>query len=171
MTYFGVRHQAAAAAAGEHRRAVRSERVEAFSSFIESVQGAHDALIDARVVLLNLASAADETELVEEAESALEHLQEARPAIGAAAKWQARILVLGPQGLVESSHNVLQALRGRLFVLAGVMPGMSSGVEDTGDWRERDDEHRHSWAASFGRFTARAAHALEGREVPLSLSG
>ncbi|MCX5247825.1 hypothetical protein OG895_21865 [Streptomyces sp. NBC_00201] len=166
VTYFGVRHQAAVTAESEHRRTIRTERVEAFAAFIESVQGAHDALIDARVQLLDLGSAPDVTEMVEEAQSALEHLRAAKSAIGTATKWQAKILVLGPQGLVESSHNVLQALRARLSVLGRVMPGMINGVVSTADWQEREDEHSQSWANSFGRFTARAAHALEGREIP-----
>ncbi|MFD7706192.1 hypothetical protein [Streptomyces sp. NPDC059786] len=165
MTYFGVRHQAAAASAREHRRDVRTERVEAYSAFIESAQEAHDALIEASVVAQDLGSASDETELLEDAESLLEHLQAARSAIGTAAKWQAKLLVLGPLGLAESSHNVLQALRAHVSAFGGIITGLTDRVDGASYLREREDELRQSWADTFGSFTAQAAHAVGGGEI------
>ncbi|MET9759890.1 hypothetical protein ABZ016_12655 [Streptomyces sp. NPDC006372] len=166
MTYLGVRHQAAVTAESEHRRGVRAERVEAFSAFIESVQGAHAALIAARVELGALGSASDETEALEDAESVLEHMQTASSDIAIAAKWQAKILILGPQGLVSSSIDVLQALRARASAMGHATPMIMNGVDGADHWQERESEASRSWTDAFGAFTARAAHALEGREIP-----
>ncbi|WP_405481129.1 hypothetical protein [Streptomyces sp. NBC_00009] len=167
VTYIGVRHQTATTAANQHRQTVRSERVEVLSAFIDSVQSADASLLDAQIDLDGLDEAEDETERLEDAESALEHLMAAKEAVAVARKWYAKILILGPQGLVGSSYDVLQLTHSRISSLSRAAPSMINGTGHPNEWLQQHDSNSQLWSERLGIFAARAAHALEGRELPV----
>lgn len=166
LTYVGLRHQTASTAANQHRQTVRTERVEAFSAFIEAVQSADSSLMDAHIMLDGISEVEDETERLEDAESALEHVEAAKEAMAVARKCYAKILILGPQGLVGSSHEVLQLTHSRISSLSRAAPSMINSTGHPNAWLEQYDSQSQLWGGRLGTFTARAAHVLEGRELP-----
>ncbi|MEU5212482.1 hypothetical protein [Streptomyces sp. NPDC020742] len=172
LTYLGVRQQTRATGQIEYAKAVWTERAELYATFIDEVEEAHHALIHGRASISALRSAlsgrSNETsqEAVDEAEEALASLREAKDLIRAAYKCASRIRVLGPQALVDITTDVVQALNGRLGTLSRSLGAAEQGAEPVGRFLEEEREQASSFTEAFGGFTARAAHVIEGHELP-----
>lgn len=173
LTYLGVRQQTRAIGQIEYAKAVWTERAELYATFIDEVEEAHHALINGRTSLFALrraliAQESNETsqEAANEAEEALARLREAKDLIRAAYKCASRIRVMGPQTLVGTSTDVVQALNGRLGTLSRSLGAAEQGGEPVGRLLGEEREQASSFSEAFGRFTARAAHVVEGHQLP-----
>jgi hypothetical protein len=173
LAYLGVRQQSRATGQIEYAKAVWAERTELYAAFIDAVEEADHALINGRAILSALRSAlsglernATSQEAANKAEEALAKLREAKDLIRAAYKCASRIRVLGPQTLLDATTDVVQALNGRLGTLSRSLGAAEQGAEVVGQLLDEEREQASSFTQAFGGFTARAAHVIEGHELP-----
>ena len=124
MTYLGVKQQARIAAETEHEKAIWTERIAIYATFIDEVENASHLLTGGRGEIEKLRNALghqqrgpDGGDIVGDAEGILSRNKEASIAIRAVFKCAARIRVLGPQSLVGVSTDVALELNEQLMVL------------------------------------------------------
>lgn len=166
LAFFGVRYQARATGQIEHQKALWNERIAAYSAFIEAVQGAHNVLLEISAKLRKYSPDPETPANATAAQDLVSRLQEAKDRVSAAYECMARIYVVGPQQLVDCTTGATQALNQRVRVMSQGLTEILSGVHESARWEAEEAEQRRIFVTKFGGFTARAAHVVEGHQLP-----